>query len=64
MQGMNVGKVDRVLRFLLGVALLGLYGALESPWKYATLLGLVLIATAATGYCPLYRFAGLSTCKR
>lgn len=64
MQGMNVGKVDRLLRFLLGVALLGLYGALEAPWKYATLLGLVLIATAATGYCPLYRLAGLSTCKR
>jgi hypothetical protein len=64
MQGTNVGKVDRVLRFLLGVALLGLYGALEAPWKYATLLGLVLIATAATGYCPLYRLTGLSTCKR
>jgi hypothetical protein len=53
-----------LLRFLLEIALLGLYGALEAPWKYVTLLGLVLIATAATGYCPLYRLAGLSTCKR
>jgi len=64
MQAMNVGKVDRVLRLVVGIGVLGLYGALESPWKYLTLLGLVLIATAVTGFCPLYRLTGLSTCKR
>jgi hypothetical protein len=57
----NVGTVDRVIRLLLGVLLLGLYGALESPWKYFTLLGLVLVATALSSFCPLYRLIGLST---
>jgi len=64
MRGMNVGGADRVVRAIVGVLLLGLYGALPSPWKYLTLLGLVLLATAATGFCPLYRVMGLSTCRR
>jgi hypothetical protein len=58
----NVGKVDRVVRVVLGIGLLGLYGALSSPWRYLTLFGLVLIATAMTGACPLYRLLGWSTC--
>jgi len=64
MRATNMGRLDRVLRFLIGVGLLGLFGALESPWKYLTLFGLVLIATALSGFCPLYRLAGLSTCRR
>ena len=50
----NMGRLDRFLRFVLGSGLLGLYGALPAPWKYLPLLGLVLIATALSGYCPLY----------
>jgi Inner membrane protein YgaP-like, transmembrane domain len=57
----NLGTVDRVIRLLLGVLLLGLYGALESPWKYITLLGLVLVATALSSFCPFYRLIGWST---
>lgn len=60
----NVGTVDRIIRLVFGVLLLGLYGALESPWKYFTLFGLVLVATALSGFCPLYRLAGLSTSRR
>ena len=59
----NVGTADRVIRLVLGVMLLGLYGALESPWKYFTLLGLVLVATALSRFCPFYRLMGLSTCR-
>jgi len=59
----NVGTADRVVRLVLGVLLLGLYGALNSPWKYFTLLGLVLVATALSGFCPLYRLVGRSTCR-
>ena len=55
---------DRIVRFIAGVMLLGLYGALEAPWKYLSLTGLVLIATAMTGYCPLYSLVGFRTCKR
>jgi Inner membrane protein YgaP-like, transmembrane domain len=59
----NEGWPDRITRFVAGVMLLGLYGALAVPWKYLTLTGLVLIATAMTGYCPLYSLAGFKTCK-
>lgn len=59
----NAGKVDRVIRLILGVLLLGLYGALDPPLKYLTLFGLVLVATAITGTCPLYALLGIRTCK-
>ena len=57
----NVGRLDRVLRLIVGVMLLGLYGALDPPLKYFTLIGLVLVATAASGFCPLYTLFGVST---
>jgi hypothetical protein len=44
--------------------LLGLYGALDPPWRYFTLVGLALIATALTAFCPLYAWLGIRTCKR
>jgi hypothetical protein len=60
----NCGTVDRVLRLVLGIGLLGLYGALDAPGRYLTLLGLPLIATAVTGFCPLYALLGVSTLGR
>ena len=57
----NCGTLDRAVRLVLGIALLGLYGALEAPGRYFTLLGLPLIATALTGFCPLYTLLGIST---
>jgi hypothetical protein len=57
----NVGLLDRAARLVIGVALLGLYGALESPWRYLTLLGLIFIATAVTAACPVYGLVGWST---
>jgi hypothetical protein len=60
----NVGTLDRILRLILGVVVLGLYGALDPPLKYFTLLGLVPLATALSGFCPLYALLGISTCRR
>jgi hypothetical protein len=60
----NVGTWDRALRVVVGVLLLGLYGALTPPLRYFTLIGLVLIATAMMGRCPLYSWFGISTCRR
>jgi hypothetical protein len=57
----NCGTLDRAVRLVLGIALLGLYGALDAPGRYVTLLGLPLIATALTGFCPLYTLLGIST---
>ena len=60
----NAGRLDRAIRLVLGVMLLGLYGALEPPLKYLTLFGLALVATAFSGFCPLYRLFGISTCAK
>lgn len=60
----NMGPLDRTIRFFAGVLLLGLYGALDPPWRYFTLLGLVLVATALSGRCPLYQAFGRSTLRR
>lgn len=57
----NVGPLDRGIRLILGVVILGLYGALEPPWKYLTLIGLILVGTSLTGNCPLYTLLGCST---
>jgi len=43
---------------IAGVLILGLYGALEPPWKYFTLIGLVPLGSALTGFCPLYAALG------
>ncbi|MES1186416.1 MAG: DUF2892 domain-containing protein [Myxococcales bacterium] len=49
----NVVLIDRTIRVGLGALLLA-SPLLEVPTYPFNLLGLVLIATAAIGYCPLY----------
>ncbi|MBL8987029.1 MAG: DUF2892 domain-containing protein [Gemmatimonadales bacterium] len=60
----NVGSMDRLIRLVIGVLVLGLYGALEAPWRYVTLLGLIPVGTALTGNCPIYTLLGIDTCSR
>ena len=50
----NMRPWERILRIVAGVGLLGLYGALPAPWRYLTLLGLVLVATGLSGFCPAW----------
>ena len=54
----NIGSLERVVRLIFGVLILGLYGALPSPWRYVTLIGLLPLGSALTGYCPLYEQLG------
>lgn len=49
----NVVLIDRTIRMGLGMLLLA-SPLLELPTYPFNLLGLVLIATAGVGYCPLY----------
>lgn len=59
----NVGTVDRAIRIILGLALLW-YALLAAPTGYNWVgwIGLVPLATALFGYCPLYSVLGLTTC--
>ncbi|MDD5711646.1 MAG: DUF2892 domain-containing protein [Smithellaceae bacterium] len=56
----NVGKVDRVIRGLIALAIIGV-GIYYQSWWGA--LGLILLPAVFTGYCPAYAPFGISTCK-
>jgi hypothetical protein len=57
----NVGKTDRTVRVILGLAILAAGLFYESWWGLA---GLVPLASAAAGWCPLYGLFGWSTRTR
>ena len=54
----NVGRIERVVHGVVGVMILGLYGALTPPWQYLTLIGLIPLGSALTGFCPVYAWLG------
>ena len=57
----NVGGVDRVLRIVLGLVLIGLAAMGTVGWW--GWLGIVPLATGLVGWCPPYAIFGISTCK-
>ncbi len=66
----NVGNIDRIIRAFLGVALILLplessFGAGSELLTWGSIIiGLVLAGTAVLGFCPLYRLAGMNTCRK
>jgi hypothetical protein len=54
----NFGIVGRVVFLAVGVMILGLFGALPSPWRYLTLIGLIPLGAAIGGRCPVCALAG------
>jgi Protein of unknown function (DUF2892) len=58
----NIGASDRAVRIALGVLLIG-YAVVSTnvPYSYFGWVGLIPIATAFFGYCPLYSLLGVST---
>ena len=58
----NLGSIDRVLRVILGLVLLGLYFfGPQTPWG---LIGIIPILTATVGFCPAYLPLKISTLKK
>ena len=56
----NVGGIDRILRIVIGLVLIGLAATGTVGWW--GWLGLVLLGTGAVGWCPPYALFGFSTC--
>jgi len=55
----NVGGIDRILRMVVGLALIA-WALMGGPvWAW---IGIVPLGTAAIGFCPLYPLIGLNTC--
>ncbi len=58
----NVGTVDRALRIIVGLALIGLtLNGNIGVWGW---LGVVPVLTGIFRFCPAYPLLGISTCKR
>jgi hypothetical protein len=57
----NIGKTDKIIRWVIGLGILGA-GAYFKSWF--GLLGLIPIVTAIIGWCGLYTLLGISTCKK
>lgn len=58
----NVGRLDRIVRVVIGLVLLGLPLWLDSSWRCLGLIGFMPLITGLAGRCPGYRLFGLSTC--
>ena len=59
----NVGNMDRWIRIVLGVVLLCLLFLIPNDWRWLGLIGLIPLATAIVGFCPLYSLFGIRTNK-
>ena len=56
----NVGGIDRILRIVVGLVLIGLAATgTVGVWGW---LGVVPLATGALGWCPPYAIFGFNTC--
>ena len=54
----NVGTIDRAIRIVAGLALLGMAAA-GHVWG---LFGIVPLLTGIIGWCPPYQLLGINTC--
>ncbi len=54
----NIGSIDRVIRIIVAVGILGAGYYFKSWWG---LVGVVPLLTAFVGFCPAYVPFGLST---
>lgn len=62
----NVGGIDRVLRIVVGLALVAwalgvIPGVAPQVWGW---IGVVPLLTGVVGWCPPYALFGLSTCSK
>ncbi|MGB9093149.1 MAG: DUF2892 domain-containing protein [Gallionella sp.] len=56
----NEGTIDRVLRVVAGLVLIGLAASgTVGVWGY---IGVVPLLTGLVGICPVYAIFGISTC--
>lgn len=60
----NVGSLDRIMRIVIGLALLAGFlvdGQASRGWLY--LIGFMPLLTGVFGTCPVYSLLGISTCR-
>lgn len=63
----NMAKIDRILRFLLGALVIYLYftDQLSGGWAIALgIFAIIFIITSFIGFCPVYTLFGIRTNKK
>jgi membrane-associated protease RseP (regulator of RpoE activity) len=56
----NVGGIDRVLRIVVGLVLIGLaIAGIGAPWTW---IGVVPLLTGVFSFCPFYPLLGINSC--
>lgn len=66
----NEGTADRTIRAIIGIVLIilplatsiALFSSAALYWG-AIIVGAILLITAVTGFCPIYRVLGIKTCR-
>lgn len=61
----NIGTADRIVRIVVGIALLAFASGLVSPdtgWNWIGWIGIVPLLTALVRFCPAYTIFGVSSC--
>ena len=56
----NVGGIDRILRIVAGLVLIGLaIAGIGAPWTW---IGVVPLVTGVFSFCPFYPLLGINSC--
>lgn len=56
----NIGKIEKIIRIILGIAIIGA-GVYYQSWWGA--IGAVPLGTALIGWCPAWTIFGVNTCS-
>ncbi|KAF0107617.1 MAG: hypothetical protein FD146_1651 [Anaerolineaceae bacterium] len=64
----NEGPIDRIIRVIVGIALLALalFGFVGGGWLLwvVSILGAILLVTGIVGFCGLYALLKINTAKK
>jgi len=61
---LNIGQIDRTIRFMLSIIMGVLYFTNALNGVFAVILlftGIILFLTSVTGFCPFYALAKIKT---
>ncbi|KPP84508.1 MAG: Protein of unknown function (DUF2892) [Rhodobacteraceae bacterium HLUCCO07] len=59
----NIDNIERILRIVIGAALVLGFFVSSGSYSWLYLLGLIPLVTGLIGWCPPYALLGINTCK-
>jgi hypothetical protein len=60
----NMGSADRIIRIVLGIAMVVTGIALRGGFWALAALGVIFLATSAMSFCPIYTALKISTRRK